>query len=100
MELFPSYSGFFTLKRGRRSFSESSANNYQATRQRIAEHCSFHFIIILHLQIRPTGDPLLSYLFKFSTLIPEWIRAVSPAKIIVNNNNIKQQTTNYYYYQY
>jgi hypothetical protein len=45
-KLLPSYSGFFTLKRGRHSFSESSANTYQTTRHRITEHCSFHFIII------------------------------------------------------
>ena len=43
----------------------------------------FTLLLSSHLQIRPTGDPFLSDLFKFSTLIPEWIRAVSPAQIIV-----------------
>jgi hypothetical protein len=46
-ELFPSYSGSFTFKRGRRSFSETSASTYQTTRHRVTEHCSCHCVIII-----------------------------------------------------
>jgi hypothetical protein len=44
----------------------------------VSQNTAVFILLSSYLQIRPTGDPLLSDIFKFSALIPEWIRAVSP----------------------